>query len=156
MKALFIGRFQPFHYGHLKLLQSISKRYQEIVIGIGSSQYKGTDTNPFSYEERKKMIESSLDRIGIHNYKIIPIPDIHNPPKWVSHVLSLVPSFDVVVSNNSFTLQLFKEKGFSVESTPFFEGYSGREIRKKIREGQPWEDLVPPEVSKIIKEKMKD
>ncbi|UCF12698.1 MAG: nicotinamide-nucleotide adenylyltransferase [Thermoplasmatales archaeon] len=154
MNALFIGRFQPFHKGHLIILQSISNQYDEIIIGIGSSQYSGTIVNPFSENERKKMIAKSLDDIGINNYKIVLIPDIHNPPKWVSHVLSIVRNFDVVVSNNSFTKQLFSEKGYFVKRTPYFEKerYSGEEIRRRMINNEKWEDLVPKSVAKIIKE----
>ena len=52
MKALYIGRFQPFHKGHLKILQKLAKKYDEIIIGIGSSQYSNTLENPFTSEER--------------------------------------------------------------------------------------------------------
>jgi len=154
MNALFIGRFQPFHKGHLMLLQSISSQYDEIIIGIGSSQYHNTIDNPYSEDERKKMIAKSLDKIGINNYKIVLIPDIHNPPKWVSHVLSIVRDFDVVISNNSFTKQLFSEKGYFVKITPYFEKerYSGEEIRRRMINNEKWEDLVPKAVAKIIKE----
>ena len=57
-KALFIGRFQPFHQGHLDAIKQISE--DEIIIGIGSSQYSKTDDNPYSFEERQKMIEKTL------------------------------------------------------------------------------------------------
>jgi len=57
MKALFIGRFQPFHKGHLLFLKSIYTQYDKIIIGIGSSQYSNSLDNPFSYDERKMMIE---------------------------------------------------------------------------------------------------
>ena len=63
MKALFIGRFQPFHLGHLLLLQRLSKQYDEFIIGIGSSQYQNTYDNPFSEEERRQMIIQSLDNV---------------------------------------------------------------------------------------------
>jgi nicotinamide-nucleotide adenylyltransferase len=154
MNALFIGRFQPFHKGHLMLLQSISNQYDEIIIGIGSSQYSSTIDNPFSEDERKKMLAKSLDKVGINNYKIVLIPDIHNPPKWVSHVFSIVRDFDVVISNNSFTKQLFSEKGYFVKRTPYFEKerYSGEEIRRRMINSEKWEDLVPKAVAKIIKE----
>ncbi len=154
MNALFIGRFQPFHKGHLMLLQSISSQYDEIIIGIGSSQYSSTIDNPYSEDERKKMIAKSLDKIGINNYKIVLIPDIHNPPKWVSHVLSIVRDFDVVISNNSFTKQLFSEKGYLVKGTPYFEKerYSGEEIRRRMINNEEWEDLVPEVAAKIIKD----
>lgn len=154
MNALFIGRFQPFHKGHLMILQSIYKSFDEIIIGIGSSQYSNTFDNPFSEKERKKMIVDTLDKIGINNYRIISIPDIHNPPRWVAHVLSIVKEFDVVISNNTFTKQLFSKKDIIVKGTPIFskEKYSGKVIRRRMINNEIWEDFVPESVVKIIKE----
>ena len=62
-KILFIGRFQPFHKGHLGTLEKIAKVEDvgEIVIGIGSSDQSFTSYNPFTVEEREEMIRSSLD-----------------------------------------------------------------------------------------------
>ena len=153
MKALFIGRFQPFHKGHQKIIQEASKNYSEIIIGIGSSQYSNTYENPFTNEERKQMIENSLKKIGVKNYKIVNIPDIHNPPKWVDHVLTIVSDFEVVLSNNDFTRELFSDKGYKVLETPLYEKdkYSGKVIRKKIKNNESWEDLVPEEVCITIK-----
>ncbi|UCF49228.1 MAG: nicotinamide-nucleotide adenylyltransferase [Thermoplasmatales archaeon] len=153
MKALFIGRFQPFHKGHLKIIEDASKIYSEIIIGIGSSQYSNTNENPFTNEERKQMIENSLKKISIKNYKVVNIPDIHNPPKWVDHVLTIVSDFDVVLSNNDFTRELFSDKGYVVKETPLYEKdkYSGKVIRYKIKNNETWEDFVPEEVFKFIK-----
>ena len=153
MKALFIGRFQPFHRGHLLLLKEVSQEYEEIIIGIGSSQYGNTLENPFTADERKTMIEQSLEQNKIFNCKIALIPDIHNPPRWVSHVLSLVSDFDVVLSNNALTKQLFSEKGYVVKRTPVFERdkYSGKEIRRRMIKDKPWEECVPEPVATLIK-----
>lgn len=153
MKALFIGRFQPFHQGHLLVLQQLAKQYDEIIIGIGSSQYQNTLDNPFSEAERKKMIANSLTAIHMKNYRIASIPDIHNPPKWVDHVRSIISDFDVVIANNPFTRKLFSEKGFEVKGTTSFnrKQYSGKEIRRRIVHDEPWEDLVPQAVLDIIK-----
>ncbi|VVB61595.1 Nicotinamide-nucleotide adenylyltransferase [uncultured archaeon] len=152
MKALFIGRFQPFHLGHLLLLQRLSKQYDEIIIGIGSSQYQNTYDNPFSEVERKQMITQSLDAVGIHQYRIVTIPDIHDPPRWVDHVCSLVSDFDVIITNNPFTRKLFSEKGYVAKRTAFFDRkrYSGKEIRRRIIHDEPWGELVPEVVFKII------
>ena len=154
MKALFIGRFQPFHNGHLLLLQHVSKKYSKIIIGIGSAQYNGTIENPFTVEERKKMIEKTLEKSDISNFSIVLIPDINNPPKWVDHIISIVSDFDVVLSNNAFTKQLFSEKGYVVKETPKFkrDKYSGREVRRRIANDEQWEDLVPEPVAEIIKD----
>ena len=153
MNALFIGRFQPFHNGHLKIIKNASQKYDYIIIGIGSSQYTNTRENPFSSDERKKMIEETLKDKGILNFKIIQIPDIHNPPKWVDHVVSIFSDFHIIISNNELTLKLFLEKGYKIEKTPLYEKnlLSGKEIRKRISSGKEWESLVPKTVFKIIR-----
>ena len=153
MKAIFIGRFQPFHRGHLRVIKFISKKYKEIIIGIGSSQYSNTKENPFSAEEREEMIVKSLIEADINNFNIVLIPDIHNPPKWVEHVLSINSEFDVVFTNNDFTKKLFTEKGFQVSQTPLFneDVYSGKIIRERINNNENWKDLVPNSVIEIIK-----
>jgi len=152
MKALFIGRFQPFHLGHLLLLQRLSTQYEEIIVGVGSSQYRDTCDNPFSEVERKQMITQSLDAVGIHKYRIVTIPDIYDPPRWVDHVCSIVSDFDVIIANNPFTRKLFSEKGYVVKGTAFFDRkqYSGKEIRRRIIQDEPWAELVPEVVFKII------
>jgi nicotinamide-nucleotide adenylyltransferase len=153
MKALFIGRFQPFHLGHLSLLQQLSNQYEMIIIGIGSSQYHNTADNPFSEDERIQMITQSLEAVGIHTYRIVTIPDIHNPPQWVNHVCSIVSDFDVIITNNPFTKKLFSEKGYLVKRTTYFDRkrYSGKEIRRRMIEDEPWDDLVPKAVSTLIR-----
>ena len=45
-----VGRFQPFHNGHLKLLQNILKQVKFLKIGIGSSQFSNLPDNPFSFD----------------------------------------------------------------------------------------------------------
>lgn len=152
MKALFIGRFQPFHNGHLRVLQQLSSRYDDIIIGIGSSQYHDTSDNPFSGMERKKMIAQSLHAAGIQNVQIVLIPDIHDPPRWVDHVCSLVLPFDVVIANNPITKKLFVEKGYVVKGTQYFDrkNNSGKEIRRRIRYNEQWYGLVPESVCTII------
>ena len=154
MKAFFIGRFQPFHNGHLKVIKHFFKKYDEIIIGIGSSQYSDTFDNPFTSDERKKMIDDTLIKHKISKYKIILIPDIHNPPKWVDHILSIYSDFEVVITNSKLTMELFSEKGFKIVQPPMFEKekYSGQEIRRRMRKDELWQECVPSEVIKIILE----
>ncbi len=153
MKALFIGRFQPFHKGHLKIIQNISKKYDEIIIGLGSSQYANSLENPFSSDERIEMIKKSLKKIGVKNYRVERIPDIHDLPRWAAYVASIIPDFDVVITNSSLTKQLFEEKGYKVQETAIFDriNYAGKEIRCRMVEDEPWSDLVPEPVADIIK-----
>jgi nicotinamide-nucleotide adenylyltransferase len=154
MKILYIGRFQPFHNGHLKLIKKIIDEYDEIIIGIGSSQYGYDKNNPFTVEERRLMIEKTLKENKIDNFVIFEISDIHDYPRWVSHVESIIPKFDAVITNNPLTIELFKKKGYKIIKTKLFNRklYSGKEIRKKILLNANWEITIPKPVFNIIKE----
>lgn len=125
-KALFIGRFQPFHVGHLDALKQISET--EIIIGIGSSQYSGNKDNPYTFAERKKMITKALKNTDI-KYQTKAIPDIHNPKNWVDHVKKIVGHFDVVYTGNPVVAKLFKAKRFKVKMIKIKIKISATEIR---------------------------
>jgi len=154
MRALIIGRFQPFHRGHLEVVKYIVSKYDDVIVGIGSAQYSHTLENPFTAGERHLMISRSLEAEGIHNYYLVPIEDLHRNAIWVAHVEAIAPPFDVVFANNPLTKRLFEERGYKIEMPPFYDRkkYSGREIRRRIIHNEHWEHLVPPMVAKTIKE----
>lgn len=153
-RGMLIGRFQPFHKGHLSVIKKISKECKCLIIGIGSAQYSHTIENPFTAGERYLMLSRTLAREKIPNYYIVPIEDVNRYDIWVSHVEALTPKFDVVYTNNPLTKQLFLERGYRVKTMPLYDRktYSGREIRKRILKNEKWENLVPEEVAQIIKE----
>ena len=147
MKLLFIGRFQPFHKGHLKLIRTILGKDDKLVMGIGSSQYSFTEENPFTSSERREMIASSLMAIGIRNFNIIDIPDLHSNARWCSLVGRLVPDFDVAYTNNPLVKSLLAGMGHTVRTVGLFsrKELSGTFIRRKIREARVWTNLVTKE-----------
>ncbi len=151
--ALVIGRFQPFHKGHLEVVRKCAAESDKLIIGIGSAQYSHSGGNPFTAGERYEMVAAALDEAGIKNYCIVPVEDLNRYSVWVSHVESMVPSFSTVYSNNPFTRRLFLEAGYEVRDSPLYsrEKFSGTEVRKNMLEGGNWEDLVPPAVAEHIK-----
>ena len=153
-RTLFIGRFQPFHKGHLAMVKKILQDNDEVIIGIGSAQYSHTGENPFTAGERFEMIKRALDAEGIREYHIVPIPDTHVHSVWVSHVKSLVPAFDAVVTNSDLVVRLFREHGLKVLSPALVsrEKYSGTEVRRRMQKGGDWKSLVPPVVAAYIEE----
>ncbi len=153
MRAFYIGRFQPYHLGHQQVLEQISQEADEIVIGIGSAQLSHTTSDPFTSGERVMMITRSLQHL-IKVLYVIPIEDIRRNAVWVAHVCSMTPHFDVVHTNNPYTIRLFEESGFKVKQSPLYqrEKFSGTEIRRRMLSDEPWEHLVPIAVVNVIKE----
>lgn len=89
--AVFIGRFQPFHPGHLHVLQSALENADTLVILVGSSNEPRTYHNPFTFEERKRMIEKSLGPILMPRVLILPLHDhMYNNSAWVMEVQDVV------------------------------------------------------------------
>lgn len=154
--ALFIGRFQPFHYGHLFAIKYVLEQTEFLYIGLGSANKSHERRNPFTAAERILMIKSVLEKENIDpkRWMIIPIPDLKAHYLWTKMVRLLVPKFDVVFSNDPLTTRLFLEENFKVIEVPLTERerFVATEIRNRILLGKPWEDLVPEPVSKIIKE----
>ena len=154
MRALYVGRFQPFHLGHLEIIKKILKEYSELIILVGSAQYSHTLENPFTAGERIQMITEALEEEGIsERVYIIPIDDIHRHAIWVYYVQSLTPPFDRVFSNEPVTIRLFEEAGYSVTETELQnrEEWSGTAIRRMMLNGEQWEECVPKSVATIIK-----
>lgn len=149
-RGLFIGRFQPFHFGHLQDIRNALEEVDELVIGVGSSNEKHTKYNPFSIKERIEMIDLVLPANNISNYTIFPIPDFHDDKKWVEHIETLVPEFDIVYTGNKWTERCFKEK-YKVKRVDMLKGVSSTIIRNRILKNKNWEELVPKEIVDYVK-----
>ncbi len=155
-RALYIGRFQPFHKGHLQALNWILEREEEVIIGIGSAQFSHTLKNPFTLGERLEMIYSVIRKEKLYERVIaIGIPDTDNQHSiWVSLVKSFSPKFKKVYTNDPLSRQLFEENNIPTSGIPFFnrDKYKATKIREMMIKDQLWEDLVPEPVAQIIKE----
>ncbi len=155
--GLFIGRFQPFHKGHLLTVKFALGRVDELVIVVGSSQKSHEPRNPFTAGERIRMIKESLDvdgEIDVRRILIIPIPDIDVHSLWTYQVDMLVPKYHIVFANDPFTVTLFRERGVNVIEAPLYrrDEMAATQIRRKMVAEGPWENLVPTPVIKVIKE----
>jgi len=154
--GVIVGRFQPFHNGHLQLIQTILSEVNFLKIGIGSSQYSNTMYNPFSYDERKEFIIQSLNSENVDPdlYDIYPIPDLHNMKKWVAQVLDVFGNFNIFYSNNDWIRQLLKKSGKKVGIKHIFDfkRFNGTYIRQMICDNESIQNLVPTSViSYLIK-----
>ena len=153
-RGLFVGRFQPFHLGHLGAIKASLEQVEELIIIVGSAEYSHSDKNPFTAGERIEMIRVALKEADVDpaRYMIIPIRDVHIHATWAPFIVSQVPKFEIVFTNEPLTSRLFKERGYRVEPIPFFDraDYSATEIRDRILRGKNWESLVPKSVAGLL------
>ena len=154
-RGLYVGRFQPFHLGHLSAIKEVLKEVDELIIVIGSAQYSHNVNNPFTAGERLVMVRQALEKGGVDSERvwIVPVPDVHLHMMWVSSVQGYTPQFDTVYSNEPLTSRLFTEAGYEVKTIRFFDRkvYSSTEIREKMVKDQDWEKFVPESVASFIK-----
>ena len=152
-KGLVLGRFQPFHLGHLNLIQTVLNDKKEPLICIGSAQYAHTKDNPFTVKERKNMIQLIMNELNC-NYTIYEIPDINNYDKYVSHLEEFVPKFDTVYSGNKLVQRLFKNAGYKIVIPEMInrEVWEGAAIRLAMMEGDEWEVAIPPQIVDMIRD----
>lgn len=156
MRALLIGRFQPFHRGHLEVVRKIraDRPTASLLIGIGSAEESYTSENPFTAGERLEMIGRALAEAKVEDALLVPIEDISRHALWVSYLEALLPTFDRVYTNNALTRLLFERSGYLVESPPLYDRdrFEGARIRQQLAEGSGWKDAVPPSVAAYLDE----
>ncbi len=145
MDGLLIGRFQPFHLGHLEALRFALSKVDKLWVGLGSSNKPAQKNDPFSAEERKEMILSSIDDSMKDKILIYFIPDLDNHVKWIEKIDTIIPKFDIVFSNDELTKHLYSTISVQVTPIPFLkrDEVSGTNSRNLIISDQKWDDLVP-------------
>lgn len=115
---VFIGRFQPFHLEHKRVIDIALQKSKHVLILVGSAGSPRTSRNPFTYQERKNMIRGSyhLDQYGIdggsydHNIDkrliVEPLYDkTYNDAAWINQVQNIVKETTLnIINNDGFRL----------------------------------------------------
>jgi len=155
MRGLMMGRFQPFHLGHLDLVKQILSECDEVVIAITSSQFNYLEKDPFTASERIEMIHQALKEATVDLSKcfIIPIENQFNIVTWASYLKSILPQFNKVYSGNEYVSMLLADAGVQVIAPKFLDRdrYNATNIRNLIAEDKDWQNFVPSAVTNVIK-----
>lgn len=136
-RALFIGRFQPFHTGHLTQVLLAAEIAEHVILGIGSANIWNTPDNPFSAETRELLIWSALERYPQTKNKvsIVYINDfIGDDDEWLNETINKTGKVDVVVGNNRWVNDLLRTIGVpSIEKEFERTLFEGSRIRAALR-----------------------
>ena len=152
MNGFLIGRFQPFHLGHLEAVNFALSKVDQLYLGIGSSNKSNESRNPFTADERNQMIKSSLDETTMQRISLYNIPDVDDHSKWTESIDKIIPKYDIVFSNDDFTHRLYEENTKKIISVALKsrEDLSGTNIRRLIQSDGNWKDLVPNGTKNIL------
>lgn len=153
--SLLLGRFQPFHKGHLDAVKQIFERFPSdfLFLGLGSMDADFHPQNPFTASERIAMIFATLDEAGISRdrYNIFSIPDIHRNALYPAFVVNLLPPFSRLFSGSPLLRQIFLEQStLEVHSLESRVEISATLIREKIKKEEDISNLVPSAVSSFL------
>lgn len=84
--AVYVGRFQPFHLGHLALLKHALSMAPRVVLVIGSAHQARSPKNPFTWRERAEMVRLALDEGERARVDFLPVRDYYDEARWVAAV----------------------------------------------------------------------
>ena len=84
-----VGRFQPFHNGHLALVKKAIEHSDNgpTIVFIGSSNAEESARNPFNFYKRVDMIAKSFSREELKNIILMPLPDFEYDIEWIQHIV---------------------------------------------------------------------
>ena len=94
--GILIGRFQPFHVGHLHSVGVAASQVDKLYILVGSANACRSIKNPWTFTERKDMIRSKLWSSNITNVEIVPLNDYpYNDTQWIADVRATAEHYDM-------------------------------------------------------------
>ena len=153
------GRFQPFHRDHLDLVQQALAIADRALIGVTNADAAALrrhpasphrhlpSANPYSFEQRRQLIDAALSTAGIAaaRYEIVPFP-LDEPERWPAIVRPGTPQLVRVFSDwEREKIRRFAAAGYppQVLTGDMGSRVSGADIRVAMQGQQPWQHWVP-------------
>lgn len=104
---VFIGRFQPFHKEHKRVIDIALTKAKRVLILVGSSEKARTIRNPFTFDERRDMILDSYvaqdlfgDTPTTSRIIVKPLLDkTYNDTAWIKQVQNIVTKTAIELNN---------------------------------------------------------
>ncbi len=153
--GLFVGRFQPFHLGHLSALKQGLQIVDKIILVIGSANKNFSLDNPLTIDERLEILKTVINTEKLKNkIKLLTtVDDIADNLAWADKLIHDLPPFQVVIGNNNLNNLLFSYRKIDLFHPKLTqrEAFQGQIIRQKVIKGQKWQHLVPEATLPLLK-----
>lgn len=162
-----IGRFQPLHSAHLEIIKRATALTDQLVIICGSAKQPRTYKNPFTFDERSRMIKSATSGLAMQIYVEPNIDTIYNDQAWAVRVQGIVSKYRVLggagvgiighkKDDSSFYLDMFPQWGYeNVELVEFLSAVNIRDLYFKRDVNMKFIKGVVPETTLDFLEKFR-
>ena len=138
--AVYIGRFQPFHQGHLACVREGLAIADKLIILVGSVNQPRSQKNPWNYKERHRMIRAALNQKQQPIY-ITGVRDYNHDLHWAKAIKKAVNKI-ANIGNESIALighnrdassyYLTRFPDWQLESLPEYQNISATIIRNRL------------------------
>ncbi|WP_147820866.1 adenylyltransferase/cytidyltransferase family protein [Salidesulfovibrio onnuriiensis] len=164
------GRFQVLHNDHLAYLLAGKELCDHLVVGITNpdpsltreeaedAQRSTPGNNPLTYFERYTMVRAVLHDAGLgcEQFSVVPLPI--NMPELYGHYVPLDAAFFLTIYDEwgRRKKRRFEELGLTThvlwEREPHLKGISAKDVRARICNREPIDDLTPPATVRLVRE----
>lgn len=174
---IFIGRFQPFHKGHLAVIETGLAQAEQMIVLCGSAHQPRSTRNPWNFEEREAMLRSTISEADNKRVHVAPLMDIvYNDESWVRNVQATInglitahfgmphktPKVALIghsKDQSSYYLNLFPQWGAmdvsnfqGISATPIRQAiFSSEENKESVIENQALKGALPESVYQHLK-----
>lgn len=158
--GVFLARMQPFHNGHVAILEKMIKENEEILVLVGSAD-KVNKRNPIPANLRVEILEEWLERNCNTDWNVVALDDLtdetDNSLAWgtylYTHIVEHIrqPDFTMyysdgyeIITSWFFPFMLKDRIGLSlIARNTMVDGLSASEVRKVItsKDGNKLEEL---------------
>jgi nicotinamide-nucleotide adenylyltransferase len=142
-RGLFITRAQPFHLGHVALLNAMKQDVDELIFLVAMANQSHTMNNIATSGERLEMCLPWLNKVWPGRYFLVALPYSDFSMENFLELEFLLPKFDKVHTSNPNVAVLAESAGLSTQFYPIQNKIRGSLIRDCFRQDRPFEEYVP-------------
>lgn len=160
--CVFVGRFQPFHNGHLKVLLKAFDEAEHVLVVVGSYRVPRSLKNPWSVDERMDIIRQSVPAGLRERMTLLPLRDFtYNDLHWITSLQNVVSEnaehtngrknklIGCFKDDSSYYLNLFPQ--WELVREPYYDSLDASTVRDALFEnGIVRHDLVPGSVADFL------
>ncbi len=151
--ALFPGSFDPFHNGHLEVVERASKLFDEVIVASLRNPQKGDPL--FSIEEREAMLIEAIAHVS--NARVVVMSSLvvdlarQLGASVIVKGLRAVSDFESELQMAQMNRQLSGIETLFIPTGSQYAYIASKLIREVARYGGDVSELVPPPINRMLK-----